>query len=356
MSYSSTLGSAVPIYGPNPFTGYNYPDLVIQVPALPGPGKSLSDATNDALMDMQQTDFYKWASAQRRAGLNDSVWHYYNVFLPEVARADEAARATGYAPFSDTPYMPPDPLTPEIIAAFWKNPPLTVMHYMVGAHIDFFTIFLKRLIKRTGRRSLTIPVPGPPENFSVGTLFKLRGNMLTLDLVPRSYDSLATLSLKVLGWLFCCIGTVLFELTRMILAMPVGKMGPLGAAPAAPAAGGGASGPIAAEESPKVLAEKAGKSFNLWGVIKSMGPAILRSFATMIFCKEGEPEEGSFSESFCPSTGNAAQDAAIQEALKDTDAFVAGSGSGSSSFPWVPVSAAIFVAVSLAGLLYARSK
>ena len=127
-----------------------------------------------------------------------------------LEKADKWARSTGYAPGSavgmsgvDKPYIPPAP-TKQEEAAFWQNPPLTFINYVVRGSVDFFTVLLKRLIKRTGRKSLRVKIPGPPGKWNIPNVAKKSGSYITLDLQPYTSDSLVSLSAKVLGWFFCC--------------------------------------------------------------------------------------------------------------------------------------------------------
>ncbi len=292
--------------------------------------------------------------------------------------ADKWARGTGYAPGSalgmqgeDKPYLPPAPTSSQK-NMFWKNSPFTVVNYMLWAHVDFFPVLLKRLVRRTGRKSVTIQVPGAPASWDIRNVAKMRGNAITIDLRPFSSDSLVSLSIKVIAWLFCCASSVFFEVNRMIFLLPTGKMGPLGAAPVAAGGGGAGAGAATAPEVGKAAAQKGGEGLSFWGLVKPFGPTIIRQLAQMILCQT-QPDNplcakktGASGQSlpqfsiFGAGSSAESQMLAATASLEASNpgAFAEGSGRGkgsSSSFPFVPVAAGA-VGVSLLFLFLLKRK
>jgi len=302
--------------------------------------------------------------------------------------ADKWARSTGYAPGSavgmageDKPYIPPAPTSSQA-NMFWKNPPLTIVNYMVGAHVDFFSVLMRRLVKRTGRKSVTLQVPGTPASWDIKGVAKMRGNAISIDLRPYDSDSLVSLSLKIVSWLFCCASSVFFEVTRMMFVLPTGRMGPLGdlsfwtsgrgPAPAVAAGGGAGTGAVTAGEVPKAAAQKGAEGFSFWTLIKTFGPTIVRQLSQMLLCKtqpdntlcakktgasgQSLPQFPIFGAGSIAESQMLAATSSLQ--ASNPGAFSEGSGRGkgsSSSFPFVPVAAGA-VGVSLLFLFLLKRK
>ena len=112
----------------------------------------------------------------------------------------------------------PKPMTAKQIAEFNRNPALYAVNVVTAPAAGWFVELMDRLVKRTGRKSLSIK-PG---------MGSKAGKVINIDLQPRKSDSLIQTTIKLVGWISCCTYGLNEEVARKMFGFPVGKKGFLG--------------------------------------------------------------------------------------------------------------------------------
>jgi hypothetical protein len=257
---------------------------------------------------------------------------------------------------------------------FDKNPILFVINQVTAPFAGWFVELMIRLVKRTGRRSVTHTL--------------LNGKRINIDLVPRANDTLIQTSLKLVCWITCCTYAFNEEAARKVFGMPVGKKGFLGSydlevpgigisrLPSGPSGAafrfGGNDfwtdgiGPTGAEESALAASKAAETQAYIVGLSKVLISALVEMIPGMIIAGGGYAAsqiKGGKPASVTPSDvgGNSELASQINEALNnlpDQD-FEEGSGSDSRDpveDNFLPIAVGGAVGVSLLLLLLYKTK